>query len=340
MPHQSSKGALPHSAAARAENGSGSVLSRALPRAWRTALFLLRIIVPVSFVAAWLKWSGVLALIGKALAPLMSFFHLPGEAAVPLVSGFLAGIYALIGALAVVPCTPAEITILSAMALIAHNLIVECTVQDRAGTPWAWMLVVRLLGSMLIGAVVAWSITGLQAAHLPALWLRVVPSPLPQPAAAGDFGHFLIHWLRDAGRLAAKLILIVTGMMIATEWVRSRGILERLERSCRPILRVLGLRDPVAYPWLTAQFLGVAFGAGLLIEEMRESPRYTPRDVRDLHTSIGISHSLFEDTVLLVAIGASLFWIIVPRFILAGIAVRVLAPFRMGLRPARPGTES
>ena len=37
--------------------------------------------------------------------------------------------------------------------------------------------------------------------------------------------------------------------------------------------------------------------------------------------SLGISHSLIEDTFLFVAIGASLFWVLVPRMVAAALMV-------------------
>lgn len=311
-----------------------NILAIALPRAGRTIQFLVRLIVPISFVVGLLRWSGWLEEIGRVFSPTMALFHLPGEAAIALLSGFLAGIYALVGAMAVLGLSPAQVTVISAMALVAHNLIVECTVQHKAGTPWWWMLAVRLAGSVLVGLAVGWSVAWLQSIHAPALWIRFLPTtPLSALPVDEGFLAFLNGWARQAFFLVLKLVLIVTAMMIATEWIRARGLLARLETICRPILRFFGLSDRVAYLWLTAQILGVAFGAGLLIEEVRGRSVYKPREIRDLHTSIGLSHSVFEDTIILASIGASIFWIIVPRILLAALAVRILRPVTSALPP-------
>jgi len=240
----------------------------------------------------------------------------------------------MVGAMAVLPLNPAEVTVLCAIALVAHNLIVESTVQQKAGTPWWWMLAVRLGSGAVVGALVAWSIAALEGAGLPALWLRIVPVASEAPAtapAAMSAGEFLARWARDAFGVIVKLVTLVTAMMVGTEWIRASGLMQRLERACLPLLRFFGLSERLAYPWLTAQILGVAFGAGLLIEEMRDRASYPPRAVRDLHTSIGVSHSVFEDTILLVSLGASLFWIMVPRLLWAALVVRVLRPLPFGL---------
>jgi spore maturation protein SpmB len=315
--------------------GFGAVLSAALPRAWRTIRFLVRLIVPISLGVGLLRWSGMLARIGSLFAPAMAVFHLPGEAGVALLSGWLGGIYAMVGAMAVLPLSGAQVTVLCAMALVAHNLIVECSVQDKAGTPWWWMLLVRLAGSALVGMVVAWSVDWLQSIHAPALWLRFAPATSSSTTAeAESLAAFISGWGRQALKLVIKLVIIVTAMMIGTEWIRAKGILARLEIVCRPFLRFFGLSDHLAYLWLTAQILGVAFGSGLLIEEMRQRPTHQPRQVRDLHTSIGLSHSVLEDTIVLASVGASIFWIIVPRILLAAAAVRILRPLPSALRAA------
>jgi spore maturation protein SpmB len=320
--------------------GPQTVLGLALPRAGRTILLLCKLMLPISFGVGLLRWTGALAAIGRVLAPAMAVFHLPGEAAVPLVTGYLAGIYALLGAMAMIPLEPTAVTVMGAMALVAHNLIIETTVQDRTGTPWWWMLLVRLLASLMVGLIVAWSLAAIQAHHLSGLWLRFVPSEAHTAVpTAGGLGQFLAGWGREALQLMLKIILIVTAMMIGTEWIRACGYLEKLERGVRPLLSFLGLSHTVAFAWLTAQILGVTFGGGLLIEEMKVRV-IAEKDVRALHTSIGISHSLFEDTFLLAAVGASMFWIIVPRLLLAIVMVRFTRPVRWGLRrrPAVDGT--
>ena len=299
---------------------------------------LMKLMLPISLGVGLLRWSGLLAAIGGFFAPAMALFHLPGEAAVPLVTGNLAGIYALVGAMAMLPLEPAAVTTLAAMTLVAHNLIIEGAVQHRTGTPWWFAVGIRIIGMLVVGAIVSGTIAFLQDRSLPALWLRMPAPPSPPPVPAGEtFAAFLLDWGRGALRLCLKIVLIVTAMMIVTEWIRARGIMEHLERASRPVLRFLGLSDRVAFPWLTAQIVGIAFGGGLLLEEMRR--REIPaQEVRALHTSIGISHSLFEDTVLLVAVGASMFWIIVPRVAVAAILVRVIRPWSLGLR--RPGSAT
>jgi hypothetical protein len=52
-----------------------------------------------------------------------------------------------------------------------------------------------------------------------------------------------------------------------------------------------------------------------------ERGRLSRKHADILNSHIAVSHSLLEDTLLFVAVGASLFWITVPRIILAALVV-------------------
>lgn len=113
-------------------------------------------------------YAHIETMLSSRSATLISSYY-SGRQTVPLVTGYLAGIYALRDAMAMIPLEPTAMTVMGTMALVAHNLIIEATAQDRIGTPWWWMLFVRLVSSRIAGLIVAWSQTALPSRHLPAL---------------------------------------------------------------------------------------------------------------------------------------------------------------------------
>lgn len=299
---------------------------RALFRGFTTAVFLLRIILPLSFAVSLLEWLGILPKIGALLSPAMSLFRLPGETAVALVSGWLVGIYGAVATMAFLHLTPAQITVFAVIMLTAHNLVVECAVQHRTGTPWWVMLAARLATAAALG----WVVAVILMPHGPP------PSAIePQAAVRAGFGAFLGHWAVGAGRLALKILLILLGLMLVTEWMRRNDLYHRLARPIRPLLLFLGLSPSVAFLWITGMVLGIAFGAGLLMDEAREPGRYRPGELHDLNVSLGLCHSLVEDTALFASVGAWVFWITIPRLVFAAIGVRVMRLFHRRL-PAAP----
>ncbi len=86
------------------------------------------------------------------------------------------------------------------------------------------------------------------------------------------------------------------------------------------MLWLLGLPRNTAFLWIVANTLGLAYGAAVLIDETA-SGQITRQEAELLNRSIAICHSLLEDTLLFVAIGAWAFWISIPRMALAAAAV-------------------
>lgn len=306
----------------------GGVLGRGLRRGLATGWLLARIMIPVSACVAALQWSGALARVGKALAPAMGIFGLPGEAAIALVTGGCVGVYGAIAAASPVALTATQMTVLALMVLTAHNLIVESAVQGKSGASGLRMAALRILAAIALGALL-WQV--LRHADPGPL---VTGGPAAGGAAAGGAAAFAAAWAQGAAALILKIFLILAALNVATEAMRAYGWFDLLGRRLGPVMRFLGLPDRVAFLWLTANVLGLAFGAGLLIDEAGERDRYASTDLRDLHVSIAISHSLLEDTMLFLAVGAGFFWIVAPRPLAAAVAVRAVR--RLGRSAAPP----
>ena len=291
-----------------------------LVRGARTGWFLVRIIIPLSAGVAILDYTGILEWIGRQLAPVMGLFGLPGEAALPLVSGFFAGVYGGVAAASAITLTKVQMTVLAMIILVAHNLVVEGTIESRSGTSGLMVTAVRIVTGFVLGALL-WQVLRhgdqgpLLAAHS------------AEGAKGATFGAFAAAWAAGAAKLLVKIFVIVGGLMIATEIMRAYGLFHALQRPMRPFMRFLGLSDRVTILWLTATFLGIAYGAGLIIQEANERGRFEPGDLRDLHVSIGISHSLIEDTLLFMAIGANPLWVLLPRPFAAAVVVRAVRRF-------------
>lgn len=79
--------------------------------------------------------------------------------------------------------------------------------------------------------------------------------------------------------------------------------------------------------WLTAVIFGLSYGAAVIVSEVRNSS-FTQAELEDLHISIGINHAIIEDPAIFLSLGLNPFWLWVPRFIAAIIAVHVFSVWR------------
>ncbi len=106
------------------------------------------------------------------------------------------------------------------------------------------------------------------------------------------------------------------------EILKSSGGIRYVVALLAPLLKIMGLDRKLAFLWITAIFFGLAYGGSIIMEESREG-NLSQEELETLHLSIGINHSLIEDTLLLVALGLSAFWLYVPRLLMAIIAVHL-----------------
>lgn len=287
------------------------------------AAWLARFMVPVSLAVAVFDRLGVLGRVAGILEPAFRLLGLPGEASVVFLTGALLNLYSALAALAPLALDSRQVTILALAMLVAHNLPVETIVQHKAGTPGRGLLALRVLAGL--GAAFCLNLVLPAGAALP----PAASLPPPAAPAAGTL-EFLAGWLVKTFFFTLRITLIVTGLMILQRLLEEFRVLPKIARLLRPLMRLLGLPAEAAFLWTVANTLGLAYGAAAIIRESR-SGRLAPDQVDDVNRSVAVCHSLLEDTLLFVAVGAWPFWITVPRLLLAALVTRI---FRHGRRPS------
>jgi spore maturation protein SpmB len=266
--------------------------------------------VPVSLLVKILAWSGVLAWVARPLNPVFAWVGLPGETVVAFLTGAFLNLYSAIAALGSIPLTDRQVTIFAIMALTSHNFPVEAAVQHKVGTA-AWRTIgLRLASSLIAGLALNW-----------VLPLSDVPAKLQAVAASAvDLPAVLKHWAIGTAWLTGRVIAIVMGLMVLQRILKQFGVIRALSRLLFPILWLLGLPRGTAFLWIVANVLGLAYGSAVILEEAR-SGAIEGEDAQLLNRSMAVCHSLLEDTLLFVAVGAWVLWITLPRVALAAVVV-------------------
>jgi len=295
-----------------------------LTKGLRSAAWLLTLMVPISLVVRLLDWAGILPWLAKWLEPGFRLVGLPGEAAVPFLTAAFVNIYSGIAAMEPIGLDDRQVTILALAILVCHNLPVEGPIQHRVGSSWVRMVALRLTMSVAASVV-------LNAVLPPGSAVAAVSGA--GSTAAPTLGAVLQAWAFGASRLIGKVVVLVICLMILQQILTEFRLIRPLARLLSPLLRILGLPQRTAFLWIVANALGLAFGAAVIFEEV-ESGALTKEEVEILNRSVAVCHSLLEDSLLFVAVGAWAFWIIAPRLVLAAVAVWL---YRIGRRLAGPG---
>lgn len=298
----------------------GEGLSSGFFKGWLGFVWMLKILVPISFLTALLDWSGWVGHLDAVIQPVMSLLSLPAMAALPLIVGMLTGVYGAIAAMVVLPFTKEQMTLMAIFLLIAHNLIQEGVIQGKSGLHPLKATLFRLLAAVVTVAVVARFMD-----------VDVAAMQMNAQNAADAARPFLIamkEWAAAMFLLSVKIFLIIMGIMMLLETLKAFGWIDYIVRVLQPFLRTLGLSPRVGMLWMTAAIFGLAYGAAVIVEEAKRGD-LSRGELEELHMSIGINHSMVEDPGLFLALGLSAFWLWVPRLITAIVAVRLLTLWQL-----------
>lgn len=312
-----------------------SYARRTVVRAWSLFIALAKVMVPVFVLVRLAEVAGVIDTLGALAGPTMLPVGLPPELGVAWVACLLVGPPAAIAAMTILegPLTVAQVSIFATMMLIAHALPVESAIVARAqnadgrGRPfWRafWVNVaLRLGGAYAFGipAYVILSMTG---------WMA---EPVDLSHLTGGEAQGWAEWLVSAATLLLTILAIILALLVlldAMEWV---GITATLKRAMRPVLGAAGVGERTIPLVTIGTLLGITYGAGLIIREV-ESGAIPPSERGPALAWLSLSHSVIEDTGLMLVIGASMWVTLGARLAFTLAAVRLLSVALSGRRRA------
>jgi Fe2+ transport system protein B len=293
-------------------------LTSGLAKGWNGFVWMLKILVPISLLTSLLAWSGWINRLDLILEPVMGVIGLPPVAALPLIAGLLTGPYGAIAAMAPLPLTVDQMTLLAIFLLISHNLIQEGFIQSKSGLPFLKATLFRLVASITMVMVVSCFIDHETVTNA----LTVAPVIIQVP-----FFSMLKTWIAATLVLSGKILVIIMTLMITLEIMKNYNLIDHIVRMLAPVLKVLGLGKQTGFMWLTAATFGLTYGAAVIVEEAKEG-NLSKDELERLHLSMGINHSMIEDPALFLSLGLSIFWMCVPRVAAAIIAVQLLIFFK------------
>lgn len=295
-----------------------------LKKILKTAWWMLRLMIPISFIVSMLNYLGWLYSIAQIFSPIFKWISLPGEAALVYITSIFLNIYSAIAIIGSLSLNHREITIIAIMCLIAHNLPIEVTIQKQTGSSAINIILLRLIASfiaaMLLNLVLPQYLTKTYYTNF-------------HPVDT-NFIQFLQNWFFNIFPLSIKLLLIISGLLTFQKLLNDYGILNELAKFFMPLMKPMGLSEKVAFHWLIGNIVGLTYGAAIMFDEVKKR-KISVYNAKLLNYHIAISHSLLEDTLLFVAIGVSAFWITFPRILIAIGAVWLIIIFRKCLKKQR-----
>lgn len=287
------------------------ILIPAIKKSGTTALWLLKMILPISLAVRFLDYYGILTYLAGFLDPIFMNLGLPGSTAIIFITSIFLPLYAPLAIITSMSLTLRELTILSLMCQIAHNLPVESAIQAKTGTSFWGMTALRILMSILTGFLLN----------------LVLPLDMGMPLfvqtdaiKVTSVAELLSAWLQSSIKIAMIIVVIIFLLNLIYNILNAFKLITKLTKVIEPLLKFFGLSTNTAFLWLIGYIVGLTYGGALMIDQMKDG-KVTRNEANLLNHHLAVSHSVIEDNLLFAALGVSIWWILGVRFSLAAIVV-------------------
>jgi hypothetical protein len=264
--------------------------------------------IPISILVKILQELGLIVYIGDALAPLMNVMGLPGEMGLVWASAMIGNIYAgIITYFSVgVDLTVAQITVLATVILIAHTLPIELAITQKAGAKAIFAFLFRFLLAFIAGIIL------FQLYRLCDIYQNIPTGieKIVMSAEKATWGGWALGELKNY----AIVFCYITGLIIIIDILKRVGLIEIINRLFYPVLKFLGIGKEVIPITVIGMTLGLAYGGGLIINEVKQT-KLEKRNVLYALMLMSLLHSVIEDSLIMITIGAKLSGVFVFRFV-------------------------
>uniref|UniRef100_A0A7C6A985 Nucleoside transporter/FeoB GTPase Gate domain-containing protein n=1 Tax=candidate division WOR-3 bacterium TaxID=2052148 RepID=A0A7C6A985_UNCW3 len=116
--------------------------------------------------------------------------------------------------------------------------------------------------------------------------------------------------------LGWKIFAILFVIFLILELVERFGLLTKGYKKIAPRIRFLGLSEEAVAPLLAGIFFGIIYGAGVIADLIKKQG-LDKKQVLLVSVFLGMCHAIVEDTGLFLVLGANIFWLTIPRLIIA-----------------------
>jgi hypothetical protein len=277
----------------------------------KSALGLYKIMIPISIAVKLLQYLGWITILGDGLAPLMKMLGLPGACgiiwATTMVTNIYGGMMTFYSLAISSTLTTAQVSILCSLMLMAHALPIELQIARKAGCR-LWLMFLIRFGFGLVTGILMYQLlqyTGyLQEPNV----VQWKPETMNDPT--------LFEWFLGEIKKYIVVFFVVMALLFVMRVLKKTGALEKFSNGLKPILGLMGINKEVIPMTVIGLSLGILYGGALIIKETEE--KSIPKmDVFYAFVLMGLCHSLIEDSLLMISMGANWSMIFIFRMVFA-----------------------
>lgn len=269
---------------------------------------LFKIMIPALIVIKLLQEFGAIEYLSALMSPVMHWVSLPAELSLVWASTLLINIYAGLIVIAGMDgsFTVSQISVLGGMMLVAHALPIEGAIARAAGCPWFVSIPQRLIASFLFGFILSktYQYIGFGQSEC----CLIIEIQQQDPSWMG----WLLLQLKSLGLIFA----IIVALVFLLKLLKILKIEKLMGFILSPALKLLGMAKGATNVTIIGITLGLTYGGGLLIAESQKGV-IRKEDMFVAIILLNMLHSLIEDTLLVILIGADFYSVFFGRIIYA-----------------------
>jgi hypothetical protein len=275
---------------------------------------LYKILIPFIFIIKILEEIGVIKIISNFFEPVVQLMGLPAELGIVWVTAIIINVYAgIVVFVNVVPTldlTVAQITVLTLIILIAHNILVESSVSRAAGVSFFYAAFLRIGMAFIAGLILSriYSNFGFLQEKFSLV--------LEQQAVHADY----YSWIKGQIKNLIYIFVIICILVFSLNFLKAIGVEKLIRKLLERPLKIMGISPGAINIIIVGLTIGIQFGGGLLIKEAK-SGAINKQSILLSLSLLNLVHAVIEDTILMTILGGHISGILFFRVIFSLIVV-------------------
>ena len=149
----------------------------------------------------------------------------------------------------------------------------------------------------------------------------LMPDTVAEP---NGWGEIILLGLEKASFGILQLAIIVIPLMIIVQYLRDLNYLQKMSDALAPFTKVIGVRPNASMTLVAGLVVGLAYGAGLMIQAVEEDG-VSKKDATLAFIFLIACHAVVEDTLIFMPLGIPIWPLLAIRLVTAFVLTIIVA---------------
>ena len=315
------------------------ILNKTLINVWD----LLKFMVPILILVKIAEELNILSYLVYPFMPVMDFLGIPPVYAVVWLVAIFNGNYGAFSMILILfqdyGLTYEQITVLSLLCLIAHNLFVESAIAYKLGVKTSYIVILRVFTAFCLGVIVHkfcnyFGYLQEEVSNILMQNTNVKQLSLLSIWNLDDFNlqfqiwqSHMYNWLLSQVKIIIYIFTVIFLVFIIVQILKDLNIMNKINKHFNIFAKALRITRNNSMITLICFLIGISYGWGLLNEESSNNQGFKKEQALKVVSFISLAHGVVEDSLLFIILGSNWWITIFARIIWCFIIVWILSNF-------------